>query len=205
MNKEIDRRIIIAIYNILYVNDLACACVIDLQDYINKIQDKETQKIYGALRKRQRSYEEIICGVLENQLDKFAEYNSYMDEHVQPLLSRLTDEITNLLDSCGVENARFIALTETARTIIGYSVINVEKRIKECLYINREVVNLRQYKLSEFERIANNLCDWVSRKCKNLNLNESVDILNRYKELDKTLTDCNIINESIIKSMNHGV
>lgn len=200
MNKEIDRRIIIAIYNILYVNDLACACVIDLQDYINKIQDKETQKIYGALRKRQRSYEEIICGVLENQLDKFAEYNSYMDEHVQPLLSRLTDEITNLLDSCGVENARFIALTETARTIIGYSVINVEKRIKECLYINREVVNLREYKLSDMKRVAENLSKWVSRKCPNIDLNRKDKIINAYRELDKILTNKDIINQSIINA-----
>lgn len=200
MNKEIDRRIVVAIYNILYVNDLACACVIDLQDYINKIQDKETQKIYGALRKRQRSYEEIICGVLENQLDKFAEYNSYMDEHVQPLLSRLTDEITNLLDSCGVENARFIALTETARTIIGYSVINVEKRIKECLYISREVVNLRGYKLSDMKRVAENLSKWVSRKCPNIDLNRKDKIINAYRELDKILTNKDIINQSIINA-----
>lgn len=200
MNKEIDRRIVIAIYNILYVNDLACACVIDLQDYINKIQDKETQKIYGALRRRQRSYEEIICGVLENQLDKFAEYNSYMDEHVQPLLSKLTNEITNLLDSCGVENARFIALTETARTIIGYSVINVEKRIKECLYINGEVVNLRGYKLSDMKRVAENLSKWVSRKCPNIDLNRKDKIINAYRELDKILTNKDIINQSIINA-----
>ena len=194
----------IAIYNILYVNDLACACVIDMKDKV-KNQDKEAQKIVGALVKRQELYESKIREILGEMINSFAVYNDNMDEYVSIKIQNFRNAILQFLKQHCVENAEFITASEIARTMIGYSIISIENRIRECCKYNKDIVNLRQYKLSEFERIANNLCDWVSRKCKNLNLNESVDILNRYKELDKTLTDCNIINESIIKSMNHGV
>ena len=194
----------IAIYNILYVNDIACSCIVDLKDMAKK-QDKETQKIVGALVKRQELYESKIREILGEMINSFAVYNDNMDEYVSIKIENFRNAILQFLKQHCVENAEFITASEIARTMIGYSIISIENRIRECCKYNKDIVNLRQYKLSEFERIANNLCDWVSRKCKNLNLNESVDILNRYKELDKTLTDCNIINESIIKSMNHGV
>ena len=147
-----------SIYNIMYVNDLACACVIDMQDYI-KQQDKETQKIYGALIKRQREYERNIARILESKTDFLAEYNSYMDDSVQPKLKTFIDELQIALNSVGTENSKFVALTEVARTMVGYSVMNVEKRVEECLKFKKDSVHLRGYKLNDMLRVAENFSD----------------------------------------------
>lgn len=183
----------------MYVNDLACACVIDMQDYI-KQQDKETQKIYGALLKRQREYERDIARILEGKSEFLAEYNSYMDECVQPKLKSLIDELQVALNSVGIENSKFVALTEVARTMVGYSVLNVEKRVEECLKFKKDSVHLRGYKLNEMLRVAENFSDWVSRKCKKLDLNKCENVMNAYRELDKVLTDREVIGNALYKA-----
>lgn len=190
----------LAIYNMIYVNDLACACIIDMKDNIGK-QDKETQKIYSALHKRQRQYENNIVKILgDDEIWRCADFNLRMDEHIQPLIKDLFDRIYNFLHINNVDNALFIALAERAYILLGYSVISINKRINECLKFNKDVVNLRSYELTEMRDIAKNLCDWVSRRCKGLDLNKSDDIMESYKKLDKTLTDVNILGKAIIES-----
>lgn len=188
-----------AIYNIVYVNDLACASVINLMDKV-KNQDKETQKIFGALVKRQRAYEEDFSNILVKSQDFLAEYNSYMDERIQDKLEAFQKAMIHSFTSRGYENAEFIALVEVMRTIIGYSVVSVEKRIQECLKYNKDSVNLRYYKLNEMKKIAENLSDWTKRKCKGLNLNDEKDVIDAYRELDKALTSSDIINEALYKA-----
>ena len=136
----------IAIYNILYVNDLACACVIDMKDKV-KTQDKETRKIYSALLKRQWNYEREMVKILGDQIDFCADVNAEMDETVQIKLCNLYDAIYDYLQSNGVENYGFIAYAELAYTIIGYSILSIDKRIEECRKYNKDVVNLQAYKL----------------------------------------------------------
>ena len=190
----------LAIYNMIYVNDLACACVIDMRDKIGK-QDKETQKIYRALSKRQRRYDKAIEEIMGNdEIGHCAEFNLRMDEHIQPLVEDLYDQIYNYLHINNIENAQFIALAERAYIVLGYSVISINKRIKECLKYNKEVVNLHSYELTEMRDIAKNLCDWVSRKCKAVDLNKSPEIMESYQKLDKGLTDVNILGKAIIES-----
>lgn len=188
-----------AIYNIVYVNDLACASVINLMDKV-KNQDKETQKIFGALVKRQRAYEKEFSNILVKEQDFLAEYNSYMDEKIQDKLEAFQKAMIYSFTSRRYENAEFIALVEVMRTIVGYSVLSVEKRIQECLKYNKDSVNLRYYKLNEMKKIAENLSDWTKRKCKGINLNNEEDVITAYRELDKALTNSEIINEALFKA-----
>lgn len=190
------------IYNIIYVNDLACACVIDLQDYI-KSQDKETQKIYGALRKRQKNYERYIQEIISDKLDFLAGFNSYMDEYITPYLEKFKESVRKEIENVCDENSDFVYLTEVARTIIGYSTINIEKRVEQCLKYNKDSVNLRGYKLDEMLKIVENLSRWASRKCRNFDLNTSKNIIDSYKLLDDKLTDYSIINDCIKKAKNY--
>lgn len=188
-----------SIYNIMYVNDLACACIIQMKDLI-KHQDKETQKIFGALEKRQRAYEHLIAEIIETNIDFLAEYNSYMDESVQPKLDAFIKEMKSALDSIGVENSYFVALAEITRTIVGYSVKNVENRVQECLKFKKDCVHLRQYKMQDMLRIAENFSNWVSRKCGKLDLNKCENVMKAYRDLDKTLTDREMINNALYKA-----
>lgn len=189
----------IAIYNILYVNDLACACVIDMQDKV-KGQDKETQKIYRALSKRRKFYESSMNEILGKEIDFCAEYNYQMDEIVHDKVFSMYQSIYEYLKRNNVENSEFIALAEMAYTIIGYSVQSIDNRIKECIPYNKAIVNMRNYKLMDMMRISGNLCDWLTRKLNGIDLNQSEEIKEAYKSLDKTLTNINIISNSVNKA-----
>ena len=189
----------IAIYNILYVNDLACACVIDMKDKV-KTQDKETQKIYGALLKRQCNYEKELVKILGDQINFCADVNSEMDDEVQTKLYSLYDAIYNFLKSKNIGNYEFIAYAELAFTIIGYSILSIDKRIEECRKYNKDVVNLRSYKLTDMGIVAENLCKWLGRKCNGLNLNDCQEIKDAYHELDKVLTNISVIENAISKA-----
>lgn len=199
--RPIDESYIIttSVYNILYVNDLACATIIDLCDKV-KHQDKETQKIFSALRKRQVQYEKDISTILSREQDFLAEYNSYMDEKIGCKVEGLTNALVDEFKNKGFENYLFLALTEVMRTMVGYSVYNVENRVKECLKYEKDSVHLRQYKMLDTLRIAENFSDWVCRKCKYINLNECDNVMKAYRELDKTLTNPEIINEALFKA-----
>lgn len=188
-----------SIYNIMYVNDLACACIIQMKDFVRD-QDKETQKIFGALEKRQRAYEHLISEIIETNIEFLSEYNSYMDEVVQPVLESFINEMKIALEGIGVENPYFVALSEIARTIVGYSVKNVENRVQECLKFKKDSVHLRQYKMYDMLRVAENFSNWVSRKCKSLDLNKCENVMKAYRELDRTLTDRELINNALFKA-----
>ena len=189
----------IAIYNILYVNDLACDCVIDMKDKV-KTQDKETQKIYGALLKRQINYEKELLNILQGQINFCADVNAEMDDAVQDKVLSLYVAIYDYLKANNVDNCTFIAHAELAYTIIGYSILSIDKRIEECRKYNKDVVNLRAYKLTEMQSIAYNLCNWLGRKCDGINLNDSSEIKEAYHQLDKVLTNCSVIENAIIKA-----
>ena len=123
-----------------------------------------------------------------------------MDESVQPKLKTFIDELQIALNSVGTENSKFVALTEVARTMVGYSVLNVEKRVEECLKFKKDSVHLRGYKLNDMLRVAENFSDWVSRKCKKLDLNKCENVMNAYRELDKVLTDREVISNALYKA-----
>lgn len=189
----------IAIYNILYVNDLACACVIDMKDKV-KTQDKEAQKIYSALLKRQWNYEREITKIIGEQIGFCADVNAEMDDAVHDKLFSLYGAIYDYLKANNVDNCTFIAHAELAYTIIGYSILSIDKRIEECRKYNKDVVNLRSYKLTDMGIVAENLCKWLGRKCNGLNLNDCQKIKEAYHELDKVLTNISVIENAIIKA-----
>lgn len=189
----------IAIYNMVYVNDLACACVIDMKDKI-KTQDKETQKIFRALAKRQVKYEIEITNIIGERINFLADYNSEMDDMVRAKVADLYDAIYTYLKDSNVDNYKFIALAELALTMIGYSISSIDKRISECLKYNKDVVNLRRYKLTEMHTICTNLCKWLDRKCKNINLNNQKEIVSAFVALDKILTNCSVIENALEKA-----
>ena len=189
----------IAIYNILYVNDLACACVIDMKDKV-KNQDKEAQKIYGALLKRQWIYEKEMVKILGDQINFCADVNSEMDDSVQTKLCDLYDAIYSYLQDNRVQNYGFIAYAELAYTIIGYSILSIDKRIEECRKYNKDVVNLRYYKLSEISNISKDLSKWLLRKYNDFDILKSETITTDIKEIIYILNDKRMFLECIEKT-----
>ena len=198
--EQIEKHILLtSVYNIIYVNDIACISVLDIGREIEK-QDAETKKIYGALKKRRDSYNHIINEILGDEIYLLSEYNSNMDEYAQEKIEKLHNSILNVLVSNNVQNAKFIATCETARTLIGYSVWNIHNRIKDCIFFNNGVENWRKYELEDMKRIVENLSDWTTRNIGGIDFNKQEGIMAAYRDLDKTLTDAKIINECITKA-----
>ena len=189
----------IAIYNIMYVNDLGCSCIVDMSDKVYD-QDKETKKIFGALAKRQRAYEREVTKILGEHIGVLAEYNSEMDDKVKDKVANLYSALYKFFHQNNIENAKFIAYAELTYTIIEYSVNSIEKRVSECLKYNKDVVNLRQYKMLGMRDVSRNLCKWLGRKCNGLNLNDCQEIKDAYHELDKVLTNISVIKNAISKA-----
>lgn len=187
----------LVIYGMLYVNDTACSCVIDMKDKIYD-QNKETKKIFNALAKRQVEYEKRINTIMGDYIEAYAEYNLGMDERVKDYLVDLYDSIYSMLNANGIENAQFIAHAELAYYMIVYSVTFIEKRVKECLKYDKEIVNLRSYKLTEMLEISGNLCKWLERGIKKkIDMNDNKKLMDSFMKLDKAMTDLELINDSI--------
>lgn len=189
----------VCVYNIIYVNDLACACVVALSDKI-KEQDKETRRIFSALEKRRFAYERMINDIMSDNIDILSRYGDYMDEKVQPMMDNFIEEMRNTISNVTDSNVDFIALEEVARTMIGYSVMNVENRVKECLKFNKDSVNLRMYKLTEMLSAVESLSKWVVRHCNGIDINKEKDVIQIYRKIDKALTNFEIINGCINKA-----
>ena len=188
-----------AIYNILYNNDLAISSIYEIEPYMGEL-DKEAKKIFKALLKRKDAYEDEVKSIAKEHQTFLSAYGMYMDDHAALLVDELYKAIKDYLISNDNDNAEIIARVETCRTMVGYSVVACEKRVKETLKYNKNVVNLRSYKMSDMLRVAENLSVWVSRKCKKGNLNEDKRIMSAYYALDKMLTDRYLINDSLEKA-----
>lgn len=188
-----------SIYNIIFVNDLACDTIIKMQELVRE-QDKETQKIYRALQKRRHAYEVMVNDILDTDQDFLAEYNTCMSDVVDQKRDELENNLEDFFTRAGCENPKFLSLCEMARTMVGYSVHSLEKRIQECAKYEKNCVNLRVYKMTEILRVVENLSDWVMRKVKGYDLNKDKGVMNAYRELDKTLRDRKLINNSIINA-----
>ena len=188
-----------AIYNILYNNDLALSSIYELEPYIENT-DKETKKIFGALYKRKDAYERDVDDIAKESRTFLSAYGMFMDDHATPAINDLYGAIKEALDKGKVKDSELIARAETCRTMVGYSVVACEKRIQETLRYNKDVVNLRSYKMADTLRVAENLSIWISRKCKGIDLNKDEKVITMYRKLDKILTDRYIINDSLEKA-----
>ena len=182
----------ISMYSILYVNDLACACIIDMKDKV-KTQDKETQKIFMALQKRQFEYEKMLANILKEDIEMLADINLFIDDRVQVKVKALLDSILKFLKYKNVENFQFVGLTEMAFLILDYSLAHIDNMMRVCLKYTKEGVYLQCFKLTDIRNVAFNLCKWVERKCKDVNMNDSEEILDSFHSLNKMLTDVNLI------------
>lgn len=190
-------------YSMLYINDLACSCVIDMKDKIYG-QDKETRKIFGALIKRQDHYEKTINYLLRNNINEFADFNLEMDEDIKDKRADLYISILNFLKHKGVDNAEFIACVEIAYLIADWSVNYIETRVDECVKYNPNVVNLRTYELLGMRDVLRSLSRWATRNIKtDIDLNESEEIKTSFRELQRSITDYEKVRKYMIKTLNY--
>ena len=196
-----DQILLVATYIVIYVNELANVCVMDIKPSIAN-KDKETQKIYFAALKRVKEYQSRMAKIAgDNAIGIYASYCDALDQEVLPVIEKYRMSIEKYLCYIeGVENPYFLSMVELARSITNYSVIAISKRIAECLKFDENAVALRGYKQSELLKILEELCKWCFRKASDINYNESEECVNAYREFDAILTNPDIISTCIINA-----
>lgn len=189
----------ICTYNMIYVNDLACQCILELKEHCPK-NDKEALKKIYALEKRVRAYDALMAKIVDDKIDFLADFNLYMDEQVQSKVEGLKNSMESFLRSKDVGNYEFIAYVETARTMVEYSIKIIEKRIESLKASVPDIRIMKSYRLMDIQRVIEDLSNWASRKVQGINLNDSPEILNSFSNVNEALTDANIIVKAINES-----
>lgn len=186
-----DRLLLYSIYTILYLNDTACFSVQQLNKDVME-RDKESQKIYKALLKRNKFYLNKMSSIVDRSIDYYCDYCTAMDEICDNAYSNFKDSLQKAYKEVGIDDYEYIAKVETMRSMVEISVEAGKKTIDStCKYIP-QTRGLESYLLKDMLRIANNFSNWAYRKVPKdirLDFNENSDVMQKFRTLSTCLID----------------
>lgn len=191
-----------AIYNVLYLNEINCIYINRIKEVLDK-NDKESQKIYGAIARRIENYENSISKILGSKKLYFACFNDAMDEKIIKFTEKYRKAIQIALKSNGLTCFEELAAIETAYTFVDFSIKTIDKIVKDCIKYSKEIVNLRSYRMIEILSILSDLSKWkcIKLKVKNdINLSKDIACIKTFKEFQTEFSKANIFYESIKKA-----
>lgn len=177
-------------YQILYINDAACNCCKFLGGTLKTIPYKsnQAQKIYGALMKRINAYWELIQLAVPAQTS-LSELFSNMDGYMDGCIEKMQKEIESVLVGREIQNPKWIAQLETARTVTAYAVEISNELIHRLLKFTPRALDLKKLILAEPLRVIDNLCKFVQEanhmRNVNINLNEMPRVVGAFSRLTK--------------------
>lgn len=176
-----------AIYTNLYLNDCATNLIKDIE-YDIKFKDKETRKIYGALKRRINIYQHEIHDIVgDNKAEFFANFNEAMDDTFMPLINDIKKEILKSYVEHDIDDADYLSMVEIARFMTEYSCkVNINC-VRDMYKLTDKAVSLRSYRLTELNQIMENFANWSYRNCPFFNLNDQSEVLNKFHILDNAI------------------
>lgn len=176
-----------ATYLILWLNDCATNLIKDIE-YDIKFKDKETRKIYGALKRRINIYQHEIHSIVgDNKAEFFANFNEAMDDTFMPLINDIKKEILKSYVEHDIDDADYLSMVETARFMTEYSCkVNINC-VRDMFKLTDKAVSLRSYRLTELNQIMENFANWSYRNCPFFNLNDQSEVLNKFHILDNAI------------------
>lgn len=190
--------ILVGVYQVMYINELVDCCVLDIGFNI-KDTDKETKRIYSAVKNRVKRYQDEVMKLSETSGDIYVNFNDSMDNYVVPLLHKYRESIEGYLSTIdGVNNAYFCSLVEVSRAMAKFSISLIHDIIMTCNKYSEDAISLAYYKRKELLDILTNLTKWVFRKADDINYNDSPECVESYKNLIDAIANVNYIGESII-------
>lgn len=192
ITKEQEERLLLyATYTILYLNDTACFAVQQLGRSA-KQKDKESQKIYSALLKRNNYYLNHLSCIIQSNIEYYCDYCTEMDNNADDAYRAFKESLTDAYRKNQIEDFEYLAEVETMRSMVelsvegGIKIINdVSKRIPKAKY-------LEKYLLVDMMRVANNFSNWSYRKVPKdvkIDFNKDNDVMSKFHELSKILLD----------------
>lgn len=192
ITKEQEERLLLyATYTILYLNDTACFSIQQLGKSV-KERDKESQKIYGALLKRNKHYLDAINKIVDNKMDYYCDYCTEMDNICDDAYSEFKASLHNAYSDANIDDCQYMAQVETMRSMVELSVEAGKKVIDSVSTATPRAKWLGNYLLADMIRVANNFANWSYRKVpKGIKVDLSIDsdVMNKFKDLSGKLID----------------
>ena len=189
MDMDYNKFLVYATYVIIYANDTACNSVLELETFI-KDEDKETKKIYRALKRRAIGYIRFFNELVGELSWNTSEYFSSMDEKTEVFVDGIYKEIECLLVECGAEKPKLYAKLEQVRILCHIAVEIHNSLMKECLKNNIKTYNLKCYSLKELKKVADSLSSWADRHFKSkivCDISENNRVLDIVREINESL------------------
>lgn len=193
-----DNYLIYATYTVLYANDTACNAVLELEKYMEGM-DKESKKIYGALKKRALGYIRFFNN-LANEYSWFtSDYFSIMDDYVGSNVDDMYVSIEDYLISCGAENVKLYAKLEQVRMLCHIAVSIHTLLYEQCVKYRIKTYSLKSYRLGELQRVVDNLSDWVDRYFKSKKIcvmSDNKELINIMHKVNQSMMSFDNFNEA---------
>ena len=165
MAMDYNKYLVYATYVIIYANDTACNSALELETFI-KDEDKETKKIYGALKKRALDYIRYFNNLVGELSWATSEYFGSMDDQLNGFIDDMYDELERTLIDSGAEKPKMYAKLEQVRLLCHIAVEIHNSLMKECSKNNIATYSLKSYRLGELKRVSDNLSEWCDKHFK---------------------------------------
>lgn len=195
MEKDLEGRLLkYAMYTMLYANDLACNCIIELEPYV-KEKDKETKKIYKALLKRAKHYKKCIRELIGEKANRFlGDHNSFMDDINQECVEEYRDSIIEAYYKNGIKEFEFLGYLETARSLFYLSITSLDCIVEKLTKEGIKSYNLKNYSLRPYSSIMDNLVKWCYRHAEkeaseNLDLAKDKEVMEWFGKINENILD----------------
>lgn len=197
---DMNNVVLLAIYNTLYLNEASCTYA----EAIKEIEDKLSnngKKILQAVMNRVRNYQSSLIDILGDKRLYYSCFSDAMDEELSPILNKFRVSVQLKLKEHNIPNYKEISTIETAFIITDYSINNIEKIVKSVLPYNKDIVNLRGYKLTELRDLLMKLSDYEARKIEqDINLDNDLACRKVFDEFHNKFSDMKLIFNCIDKA-----
>lgn len=190
ISKEQEERLLLyATYSILYMNDMACFAIQQLKKQVSTL-DKESQKIYGALLKRERNYINNITAIVDSKMDYYCDFCTEMDNLCDGSYEDFKQSLKDAYANSNMNDSDFMAQIETMRSMVELSVEGGKRIIDNTAKYLPKARWLENYLFVEILRVANNFAHWVYRKIPKditVDLTINSDVMKKFHDLSETL------------------
>ena len=186
---QYDNFLLYATYTILYANDTACNAVLELEKFVED-EDKETKKIYRALKRRALGYIRYFNNLAGEHSWFTSDYFSTMDDYVSEYIDEMYCLLEKNLTECGAKKPKLYARIEQVRMLCHIAVAIHNSLMKECNKHHINTYNLQSYRLGELKRVADNLSEWSDRHFvsdKACNFNDNKELIEAMHKANKAM------------------
>lgn len=204
VTKEQEERLsLYSIYTILYMNDMACFSIQQIGKDIDS-SNKECNKIYGALLKREKKYYSDIEKIVGNKIDYYCDYCTEMDSICDDAYFNFKKSVEYAYKDAGIDNYQYFAMIEVMRSIVELAVVAGQDVVNKVSAHIPTAKWMENYLLKDISRVANNLADWEYRKIDksiNINFNQDDKVMTNFHKLSECLIDYGSFDKSYKKSV----